>query len=139
MKKILFTVLLGLLIVVALFVYSNFMYSGFYIKSNNLDLKINDCKNTFNDRVSLNTPYTFNQSWVNGVLVIDLNAVGFCNQKPTNGTFEINGDELKVKYYVPKCAFLVDCVVTECLCKYNLIYKISNLEKKDYIIKVMSE
>ncbi len=51
-----------------------------------------------------------------------------CAEDIQGGDYEIEGNQITLKYISPKCKE----VCAECMCAHELVFKLFNLEKKDY-------
>lgn len=86
-------------------------------------------------------PYSFPHEgilktvWENqNTLVVEGYVKTFCGGANIEGSFSLEGNNLILKYKIK-----TEGAVTKCNCAHKVIYKIANLEKKDYSISLVSE
>lgn len=112
------------LVVLILFIFSSRSYDS------NLDFSYGPCNNSIN---------TFDESslgiqefvWLtNDSLQVKAHVSLNCVEKIKRGNYEMTGDSISLLYKASTCGGLRSCA--RCMCAHELVYVISDLDKKDY-------
>ena len=74
------------------------------------------------------------KTWTNqNTMVVNGFVKTYCGGANISGDYSIEGSSLTLKYKIKTAE-----AVTSCICAHKLIYEISNLEKKDYSVSIVS-
>ncbi len=92
--------------------------------------------NDFNSQGQVNIRVVDN-NWTNSnTLIIKKYVVHFCSSEIINGSHEIIGDTVILKYKVKEPS---TNVVSTCKCKHELIYNFYDIQRKDYEFRLIQE
>lgn len=130
-KKVIGSIILGIILIISGAVF----YTNFSRPSPSLKFYTEGCGGLKIDPYSPPREGILNKSWKDeDTLVIEGYVKTFCGGATIIGDYVLEGDNLILKYDIE-----VEGPVTMCNCVHKVIYEISNLEKKDYSISIISE
>lgn len=121
------------------------MISANLIGQSNLDYYKVVCEDSFDEEKYTYIDRIIDSTWIDNRLIINLGKYDNCGYTDSKGNYLINGDTLILQYDYKTITSVEfgDTVevffVTMCDCPLRFHYEISNLNKKEYFIKLNNE
>jgi len=129
--------ILGIIFIIIILAIGGLVYYLDKLSENqNLEFSIGECSagvNPFNSSQMGVQSY----GWIDDELVVRVYVSMNCGDEITQGNYNVNENKITLIYKKISCQDIDSCL--KCMCAKELTYKIKNLEKKEYEIKLLED
>jgi hypothetical protein len=124
----------GIIIILLLAIVIIFSQNLINFGNTNLEFSYGPCDNNINpfnqSNLGIQETTWLNESTLQIKSYVSIN----CEEKIKKGDYTISNNNLILEYNSPRCGGFSPCA--RCMCAHELVYKIKNLEKKEYQFKL---